>query len=99
MNFKKFMRPIQKNAAGEDLKLAIKKLMNQIKEEQLYPKCLELCNISNTWKRKGLRNKLSSYRGIFRVSIFRVILGRLIHNNESQNIKLRLTDSNVGAQK
>ena len=89
----------KEETAGDDLKLAILKLMNRIKEEQLYPKCLELCNISSIWKLKGPRNKFSSYRGIFRVSIFRAILDRLIYNDEYENIDSNLTDSNVGARK
>ena len=86
-------------AAGEDFKLAILHLMNRIKDEQIYPKCLELCNISSIWKLKGPRNRFSSYRGIFRVSIFRAILDRLIYNDEYDNIDSNLTDSNVGARK
>ena len=39
--------------AGDDLKLAILKMMNKIKDDQKYPKCLELCNISSIWKSKG----------------------------------------------
>ena len=85
--------------AGDDLKLAILKLMNKIKEEQKYPQCLELCNISSIWKRKGSRNNFESYRGIFRVTIFRSILDRLIYNDEYSNIDSNLTDSNVGARK
>ena len=85
--------------AGEDLKVAILHLMNRIKDEQIYPKCLELCNISSIWKLKGPRNRFNSYRGIFRVSIFRAILDRLIYNDEYENIDSNLTDSNVGARK
>ena len=85
-------------AAGDDLKEAILKLMNRIKDEQKYPKCLELCNISSIWKMKGPRNKFASYRGIFRVSIFRAILDRLIYNDEYENIDQNLTDSSVGAR-
>ena len=88
----------KKEAAGEDLKTAILKLMNRIKDEQKYPRCLELCNITSIWKMKGPRNKFASYRGIFRVSIFRAILDRLIYNDEYQNIDQNLTDSNVGAR-
>ena len=88
----------KEEAAGDDLKAAILKLMNRIKEEQKYPKRLELCNITSIWKMKGPRNKFSSYRGIFRVSIFRAILDRLIYNDEYHNIDKNLTDSNVGAR-
>ena len=48
---------------------------------------------------KGPRNKFSSYRGIFRVSIFRAILDRLIYNDEYESIDSNLTDSNVGARR
>ena len=89
----------KKDAAGKDLKLAVLMLMNRIKDEQIYPKCLEDCNISSIWKLKGPRNKFSSYRGIFRVSVFRAILDRLIYNDEYYNIDSNLTDSNVGARK
>ena len=89
----------KEEAAGDDLKVATLRLMNRIKEEQKYPKCLESCNISSIWKLKGPQNQFSSYRGIFRVSIFRAILDRLIYNDEYDTIDGNLTDSNVGARK
>ena len=85
--------------AGDDLKLAVLKMMNKIKDDQKFPKCLELCNISSIWKRKGSRNSFDNYRGIFRVTIFRSILDRLIYNDEYQNLDKKLTDCNVGARK
>ena len=85
--------------AGDDLKLALLKLMNRIKAEQIFPECLELCDISSLWKGKGPRNDYDCYRGIFRVTIFRAILDRLIYNDEYSKIDLNLTDSNVGARK
>ena len=39
------------------------------------------------------------YRGIFRVTIFRNILDRLIFNDEYNTIEMNLTDSNVGGRK
>ena len=38
-------------------------------------------------------------RGIFRVTIFRSILDRLIYNDEYENLNNNLTDCNVGARK
>ena len=73
--------------------------MNKIKKEQSYPKCLEPCNITSIWKRKSNRNDFECYRGIFRVTIFRSILDRLIYNDEINNLDKNLTDSNVGARK
>ena len=32
---------------GSDLKLALLNLMNKIKQTQIYPHCLEACNITN----------------------------------------------------
>ena len=84
------------DVAGDDLKLAILKLMNRIKEDQVFPKCMELCNISSIWKRKGSRNEYESYRGIFRVTIFRSIL---IYNDEYETLEENLTDCNVGGRK
>ena len=85
--------------AGADLKKAVLKLMNKIKEDQIYPTALEVYNISSIYKNKGNRNDFSNYRGIFRVPILRTILDRLIYNDEYDAIDEELTDSNVGARK
>ena len=73
--------------------------MNRIKLEQIYPEVLEICDISSIFKSRGSRNSFENYRGIFRVSIFRSILDRLIYNDEYVTIDSNLTDSNVGARK
>ena len=85
--------------AGEDLVLAILALMNRIKSDQIYPKCLQLCNITSLYKQKGPHNEFGSYRGIFRVQVFRNILERVIYNDEYKTIDSNLTDCNVGARK
>ena len=82
------------DVAGEDLKVAIIKLMNMIKYDQIFPTILEDCNISSIFKNKGSRNDFNSYRGIFRVPIFRSILDRLIHNDEYDVIDANLSDNN-----
>ena len=73
--------------------------MNRIKDEQVYPKTLEICDISSIYKNKGIRNSFNSYRGIFRVPILRTILDRMIYNDEYDIIDQALSDSNVGARK
>lgn len=85
--------------AGTDMKHAVLKLMNQIKTDQVIPEMMTLCNISSIWKRKGSRSTFDNYRGIFRVTILRTILDRLIYNDEYENIDKSLNDSNVGARK
>ena len=87
------------SVCGHDLKVAILKMMNRIKEQQQYPQCLELCNISSIFKRKGSRNDFNQYRGIFCVVIFRTILERLIYNDEYYNIDDNLSDANVANRK
>ena len=51
--------------AGKDLIQAILALMNRIKRDQVYPKSMQLCNISSLYKQKGPVNDFNSYRGIF----------------------------------
>ena len=55
--------------------------------------------VSSIWKKKANKHEFDSYRGIFRVTIFRSILDGLIYNDEVLNIDKNLTDSNVGARK
>ena len=73
--------------------------MNEIKTTQKFPTVLKQCNIKSLYKRKGSRNNFNNYRGIFRVTIFRSILDKLIYNDEYPIIDDQLTDSNVGARK
>ena len=88
----------KENACGDDLKIAILKLVNRIKSEQKFPEILQICNISSIYKQKGNRNNFDSYRGIFRVPILRTILDRLIYNDQYRVIDEALSDSNVGAR-
>ena len=78
---------------------AIVKLVNKIKEQQMIPHRLQPCNITSLFKNKGSRKDLNQYRGIFRVTIFRNILDRLIFNDEYDTIETNLTDSNVGGRR
>jgi hypothetical protein len=73
--------------------------MNKIKETQVYPRCLESCNITSIFKNKGNKSEFTNYRGIFKVVVFRGILERLIYHDEYQNIDENLSDANVGARK
>ena len=86
------------DVAGDDLKVALLELVNRIKSEQSYPEALEVYDISSIYKQNGRRNTFESYRGIFRVPIFRAILDRLIYNDEYDGIDENLSDSNVGAR-
>ena len=84
---------------GIDLKEGILKLMNKIKETQVYPHCLEACNVTSIFKNKGNKSEFTNYRGIFRVVVYRGILERLIYHDEYQTIDDNLSDANTGARK
>ena len=84
--------------AGDDVKNAILVLMNKIKEQIVYPYALEACNLTSIYK-KGKRNIFDNYRGVFRLTILRSILDRLIYNDVYPIIDSNLTDANVGARK
>ena len=87
------------SVAGKDLILAITILMNRIKNELSYPVLLEVCNVTNLYKRKGERTSFNSYRGIFRAPVLANILDKLLHNDEYENVDENLTDGNVGSRK
>ena len=70
----------KESVAGDDLLLAVLKLMNMIKEKQKYPQILEKGNITSIYKKKS-RNDFKNYRGVFRVQILRSILDRLTYND------------------
>ena len=72
--------------------------MNKIKDELVIPDSLEKCNITSIYK-KGKKNVIDNYRGIFRVTVLRNILDRLIYNDIYPTIDENLTDANVGARK
>ena len=73
--------------------------MNKIKTTQTIPEILKQCNITSLYKNKGSRKDFSNYRGIFRVTLLRSILDKLIYNDEYSGIDNNLSDSNVGARK
>jgi len=84
--------------AGSDLKEAILLLMNKIKDNLEIPEALEKCNITSIYK-KGKKSDFDNYRGIFRVTVLRNILDRLLYNDIYPVVDENLTDANVGARK
>ena len=90
---------LKDEVAGTDLKLATLRFMNHIKKEQKFPELLQSCNITSLYKNKGSRKDFMNYRGVFRVSLFRSILDRLLYNDLYTIIDSTLTDGNVGARK
>ena len=89
----------KEEVAGDDMMLAVLKLMNMIKQRLQYPELLEKCNITSLYKQKGSHKDFDNYRGVFRVTCLRNILDRLTYNDAYSTIDENLTDGNVGARK
>ena len=64
--------------AGNDLKCALLKMSNKIKKNQKFPDVLSHCNITSLYKNKGSKKDFNNYRGIFRVTVIRSIIDKLI---------------------
>ena len=92
----KLFRP---NTAGDDLILAVTKLMNRIKDELVFPDPMTMCNMTNLYKNKGSKQSFDSYRGIFRTPVLRNILDKLMYEDEYEDIDEQLTDCNVGSRR
>ena len=89
----------KEGVSGTDQKLAVVKLMYIIKETQKYPEALELCNITSIYKHKGSHKDMNNFYDVFRVSVLRSILYRLIYNDSCHTIDENIRDQNVGARK
>ena len=90
---------LKPDVAGDDLVNGITALMNRIKNEISIPEILKVCNVTNLYKNKGERTKYDSYRGIFRTTVLRNILEKLLYKDEYNEIDQNLTDCNVGSRK
>ena len=56
---------------GDDLKLALLRLVNGIKNTFIIPPQLQLANVTTIYKKKGSKLDLDNDRGIFGLSLFR----------------------------
>ena len=84
---------------GQDLLQSLLMLFNQVKETQIIPDFMELCDIVGIYKGKGEKMDLNNDRGIFIVNIFRSILTKLIYGDKYETVDRSMSDSNVGARK
>ena len=74
--------------------------INLFKEEGYIPECMK--EIAITGKSKpgaGSKFNLENERGIFKLSILRSLLFRIIYNRKYEMIDSNMTDSNIGARK
>ena len=83
---------------GKDMKKSLLTMMNQLKRKQLIAKVMNVVNVT-TVPKKGSRLLLKNERGIFRVSVLRYILMRLIYNTKYPIIEGNMSDCQMGARK
>ena len=83
---------------GENLKKSLLLMMNKLKKGKLIPKVMNVANVT-TVPKKGSRILLKNERGIFRVSVLRFILMRLIYNIKYPTIDKNMSDCQMGARK
>ena len=83
---------------GENLKLSLLMMFNNLKEKQLIPEFMNICNITTVHK-KGPKTELKNERGIFRVPVLRSILMRLVYDRKYWDIDNNMSDCQMGARK
>ena len=84
---------------GDDLKESLVILINNIKEKCTLPQLTYLANITTIWKGKGDKTNLDNDRGVFTLTVLRMIIDKVIYNEEYDKIDLNMSDSNAGARK
>ena len=72
--------------------------MNKLRKQGLIPIVMNISNITTVHK-KGSRLLLKNERGIFRVSVLRYILMRLIYNSKYPKIDKSISDCQMGGRK
>ena len=88
----------QNNVMGESLKESLLIMLNKVREEGIVPDFMNVTSVT-TIPKQGLKFKLTNKRGIFKVSILRTILLRLLYNRCYSMVNANMSDSNIGARK
>ena len=83
---------------GSNLKESLLIMFNSLKKENMIAEFMNHANIS-TVPKKGPAIDLKNQRGIFRVSVIRSILMRLIYNSKYEIIDANISDGQMGARK
>ena len=88
----------QNQVIGKDLKNSLLLLLNKIKEQGVVPNFMNVTSVT-TIPKVGSKYMLRNERGIFKVSILRTILLRLLYNRNYSMINTNMSDSNIGARR
>ena len=84
---------------GEDLKGALLKLVNGVKDTFIIPAQVEMANITTIFKKKGSKFDLENYRGIFGLSVYKKIIDKLTYKEKYPLLDKNMSDSNIGARR
>ena len=88
----------QSNVMGASLKISFLQMLNNIKNEGIIPNFMRE-SIVTTIPKTGSKFDLKNERGIFKLSVLRSILLRLIYNRKYDLIDSHMSDSNIGARR
>ena len=84
---------------GEGMKEAVLNLLNQSKTRHEISEVMKLANITSIWKKKGSRTDLSNDRGIFVLTVLRMIMDRILYDEYYPTLEESMSPSNIGALK
>ena len=88
----------KKGVIGDNLKESLLKMFNEMRRKRMIPSFMNVSNIT-TIPKKGSKLLLENERGIFRLSVLRNIIMRLIYNDNYDIIDGNMSDSQMGARK
>ena len=98
-DFEGLINEIFKNEViGDNLKQSLLILLNKLKRNKMIPMFFNIADIT-TVPKKGSVIEPKNERGIFRVSVIRAILMRLIYNMKYSTIDRNMSDCQMGARK
>ena len=84
---------------GSDLKDSLVMFLNQVKDKLTLPKLAYLANITSIYKGKNDKKDLDNDRGVFTLTVLRMILDKVIYLEEYETLDKNMSDSNAGARK
>ena len=88
----------KEDVVGNDLKEALLKLFNMIREEQFIPDFFNLSNIT-TISKPGSKQDMNNQRGIFGMTVWKRILENLLYDELYEIIDDNMSESNIGGRR
>ena len=84
---------------GGGLQQALLSLLNQTKFSNKLPEVMKLANITSIWKKKNSQLSLANDRGIFVLTVVRMLMDRMLYNEYYPSLEEKMSPSNIGAMK